>query len=248
MSAADHKGISTWQYFVGTDTYEKATSLRKREDKDGIQPSGGDTTEGSRTRICMSDSKLKLTIELVPSNWGINLANMLKEKKWNEIRKKMLDKYENKCAICGSVERLCCHEKWKYDDQRHIQKLTGFIILCSLCHGVKHIGRTEGLAKKGKLDYEIYVKHFMKVNNCDRSTFEKHRNAAFKEWEERRKYTWNMDFGRYKGYLGKGVVDWLGDLQNFMKKVEPRLRKQDTTRKVRIKRKKTKRTENASQK
>ena len=80
--------------------------------------------------------------------------------------------------------RMNCHEIWEYDDKNHIQKLLGFIALCSMCHHVKHIGFAGILAREGKLNYEKVVEHFMTVNNCDRRTFEEHRKRAFLIWEE----------------------------------------------------------------
>jgi hypothetical protein len=74
----------------------------------------------------------------------------------------------------------------------------GFIALCDLCHHVKHIGLAGILAKQGKLDYELVVKHFMMVNSCDRKTFEEHKNEAFRQWGERSQHEWHVDLGKYE--------------------------------------------------
>jgi len=99
---------------------------------------------------------------------------------------------------------LNCHEIWEYDDQNHIQKLASFIALCDLCHYVKHIGLAGILAIKGELDYERVVEHFMKVNGCDRETFEEHRQKAFDQWHERSRYEWNVDLGEYERLVEPG--------------------------------------------
>lgn len=144
-------------------------------------------------------AELELTIELVPSNsWYDNLRIVLPPSKWDQIRKRTYAEYGNRCGICGAEERLNCHEIWEYDDRRHIQKLIGFIALCDMCHHVKHIGLAGILAKEGKLDYGAVIDHFMKVNNCDKKTFEKHIERAFSQWRERSKYDWQADLGEYR--------------------------------------------------
>ena len=90
------------------------------------------------------------------------------------------------------------HEQWKYDDMKHEQKLEEFILLCKMCHHVKHIGLTGILASQGKLDYNKVVKHFCKVNKRTKKEFEEHKARAFEIWEKRSKYQWKQDFGKYK--------------------------------------------------
>ncbi len=94
-----------------------------------------------------------------------------------------------------------CHEIWEYDDKRHIQKLAGFIALCNMCHHVKHIGLAGILASKGKLDYERVIEHFIKVNDCDRSYFEKHREEAFVLWKKRSLSDWLVDLREYRDII-----------------------------------------------
>ena len=142
---------------------------------------------------------LKLTIELVPSSsWNQNLRSLLKPKMWESLRKEIYKKYNYKCAICNSGGRLHAHEVWEYDDKNHIQKLENLIALCSKCHAVKHIGLAGIQASEGKINYENLVKHFMKVNNCDRQTFEKHSEEAFKKFEEQSRYEWQIDLSDYQ--------------------------------------------------
>lgn len=148
-------------------------------------------------RLYMKTQTLKLTIEIVPStSWYNNLRSILPREKWDEIRKYVYSGFNNKCQACSSNSKLHCHEVWFYNDVNHIQKLSGFVALCERCHHIKHIGLAGILASKGELDFEKLIKHFMKVNNCDRLTFIKHKNEAFKTWEERSKYEWQIDLGK----------------------------------------------------
>lgn len=131
-------------------------------------------------------TSLKLTIELIPeTSWYNNLRSMMKKEEWDTLRKRVYADYGNKCGICGNPPPLECHEKWEYDDKKYIQKLTGFIALCRLCHAVKHMGLSE---LRGK----AVMKHFMKVNGCDRKTFETERKIAYELFEKRSKHSWTL--------------------------------------------------------
>jgi hypothetical protein len=109
---------------------------------------------------------LKLNIELVPkTSWYSNLRNKVSKQNWNEVRKETYAAFDYKCGICGSSEgQLECHEIWEYDDTRHVQTLKGFIALCKMCHHVKHIGLAGIKAKRGELDFDAVIEHFIKIN------------------------------------------------------------------------------------
>ena len=149
--------------------------------------------------------ELKLTIELVPqTSWYDNMRKVIPKMQWDELRKRICAEYGHKCGICGATEgRLNCHETWEYDDTNHEQELKGFIALCNMCHFVKHIGHAGILAQEGKLDYEKVVGHFMKVNGCDRESFEQHRHKAFEQWRDRSKHSWRVDLGEYGSLVEK---------------------------------------------
>jgi len=159
-------------------------------------------------------TKLKLTIELVPgASWYKNLHAILSQPEWKKVREKALAKYKNKCGICGAKGRLNCHELWDYDEKKYIQKLTGFMTLCGMCHLVKHLGLAGILVSEGKLDMDEVIKHFMRVNNCNRKIFEEHKKKAFGEWRKRSEYGWQIDFGKYKKLI-------CGKNKQLQKKIE----------------------------
>jgi len=66
---------------------------------------------------------------------------------------------------------------------------------------IKHLGFAEVLANKGELDYSTLVKHYMNVNNCTDEDFLRHKDEAFKKWNERSKYTWTIDLGEELGSM-----------------------------------------------
>lgn len=164
----------------------------------------------------MKKNKFKLTTELVPStSWYTNLRKAVSPLVWNRIRKESYQKYNHRCGICGALKRLNCHEIWEYNDEKHIQKLIGFIALCDMCHHVKHLGFAQILASQGKLNFEDVIKHFMKVNGCSRKDFEEYSHQVFKKWEERSQCEWKVDLGEYEKLVFE--KDYGEDLLEFFK-------------------------------
>jgi hypothetical protein len=144
-------------------------------------------------------SELRLQIELVPSTvWYSSLYRLLPSDVWDNIRNEIIAKNGRQCQICGETKGMMnLHEMWEYDDEKHNQKLSGFILLCKMCHHVKHIGLAVILADKGELDYDELIEHFCRVNNCTKCDFEEIRDKAFEVWENRSRHEWKQDFGKY---------------------------------------------------
>ncbi|HEX2032690.1 MAG TPA: hypothetical protein VHS99_00765 [Chloroflexota bacterium] len=155
---------------------------------------------------------LRLTAELVPAtSWYENVRQVLPREAWDRLRRAVYARHRYRCAICGARGRMNCHEVWEYDDERHVQRLAGFTALCDLCHHVKHLGLAQLMAGRGELDYEAVVRHFMRVNRCDRATFEAHRREVFAQWEARSAHQWHVDFS-LTPHPGAGpAVGWPGD-------------------------------------
>lgn len=123
------------------------------------------------------------------------------KKEWDRIRKAAYAAEDNKYAICRVEGRLNCHESWEYDGANRVQRLTGFVALCTMCHHVKHLGMASILAQQGHLDYEAVVRHFMGVNGCNRKTFEDYRKGVFDQWRKRSNHEWSVNFGEYAGLM-----------------------------------------------
>jgi hypothetical protein len=141
---------------------------------------------------------MKLTIELVPSTaWYSNMRKVLSQAQWDTVRKQCYADYHHQCGVCGAHSRLNCHEIWEYDDTNHIQRLTGYIALCDLCHHCKHLGLAGILAREGKLDMQTVIDHYCQVNGCTQVDFEKDSAAAFAQWRERSRCQWTTDLGEY---------------------------------------------------
>ena len=144
-------------------------------------------------------TKLKLTIELVPSSsWFNNVRAVLTRKQWDVLRKQVYTQAWDTCQICGGVgpkHPVECHEIWHYDDNKLIQTLVGMIALCPNCHMVKHIGYAEVSGR-----FALAVKHLMKINKLTKAEAGKVISEAFSKWVERSKKSWTVDISQLKDY------------------------------------------------
>jgi len=134
----------------------------------------------------------KLTIELVPrTTWYANVRNLVTYSQWEKIKRQTRQKAGSVCEICGGVgDRwpVECHEVWQYDDETHVQKLTGFVALCPMCHMVKHFGHTALIGQT-----QAATEHLAAVNDWDAQTTQEYITAAYAEWQRRSCYDWQLD-------------------------------------------------------
>lgn len=145
--------------------------------------------------------KTKLEIELIPTTCHYsNVRTTLKTKLWDKIRFMVYEKAEHKCEICGETgleqgyrHRVECHEIWKYDDKRFIQKLVGLIALCPTCHQAKHIGRAFAIGKQ-----DVVLNKLMEVNKWTPEKTAQIITEAFDVNKERSKHNWKLDISLLK--------------------------------------------------
>ena len=147
---------------------------------------------------------MKLTIELVPiSSWYSNVRSAVSKEVWDIIRKKCYKLADNVCEICGDTgfnqdtnHRVECHEIFDYDDEKHIQKLVGFIALCPYCHLCKHTGFAQ---IKGKQN--IVAKQLIKVNSMSEEELEEYYISVYKQWRKRSEHSWKVDVSYIQEYI-----------------------------------------------
>lgn len=122
----------------------------------------------------------------------VNLAE--KSFKWaiilKRIRERELKRVGEHCEFCSSKSELIVHEKWEYDDIKHIQYLKGFNVSCKMCFSVNFLGFSS------KKDLESgSLKHFMKVNDLNLKEAIKIIERAHNIWKKRSSYKdWRQDF------------------------------------------------------
>jgi hypothetical protein len=139
----------------------------------------------------------RLKIELVPERaWGNNLRALLTDAQWDAVRKDVYQKAHYRCQICsgvGTSHPVECHELWQYEEQRHIQRLTGLQALCPLCHQCKHLGFAD---KVGNLP--AVLEHLCQVNGITARQCDAYVQWAYAQQRLRARFLWQLDLGWFK--------------------------------------------------
>jgi len=143
---------------------------------------------------------MKLEIEFIPTTLRYSSFHRLfSREEWNKLRDEIIEKNGRRCQICGETKGIMNLDPiWSYDDEEHVQKLEGLILLCEMCHYIKHLSIVGTLADRGMLDYNRIIEHFCKVNNCSKEEFEESKAKAFEIWETRSMYKWKRDLVKYE--------------------------------------------------
>ena len=135
---------------------------------------------------------VRLSIDLVPRGaWFLNLRSMLLPEQWDALRKETYRRVGYRCEVCGGKgpkHPVECHEKWEYDDRRHVAKLVGLAGLCPACHECKHIGLAQ---IKGRLPQAR--KHLAQVNEIAVDEASDMIRDAFRVWKKRSEHDWEVD-------------------------------------------------------
>ncbi len=149
----------------------------------------------------------RLTIELVPSScWYTNVRSRVSRAEWDCIRKAVYRRAGYTCEICGGTgpkHPVECHEVWRYDDDRKVQRLVRMIALCPACHRVKHIGKA---SVDGR--YAEARRHLAQVNGWTQEQAERYVKASFRVWKRRSRHAWTLDVSileseRYRSWIAQ---------------------------------------------
>ena len=131
----------------------------------------------------------KLEINLVPADLHfVNLRAYYTKQEWDIIRKKVYDRANHRCEICGGVgktHKVEAHEEWSYDPETRLATLERLTALCPSCHEVKHFGFA---VVSGHEDRALA--HLCKINNLSVEKAEEQVQAAFAKWDERNEIHW----------------------------------------------------------
>ncbi|SFQ30554.1 hypothetical protein SAMN05216330_12441 [Bradyrhizobium sp. Ghvi] len=148
----------------------------------------------------------KLRLELIPGPlWGQNLRSNvlgLGPGRWLKLSRTTRSAL-GRCVICGGTDRLQGHESWKYVEKPRsgVAILVGVDAICTVCHSVQHWGRIQQLLAIGVMtpaDERRLIRHFMKINKCNRAAFERHVVRSFGIWRSRSKKKWKIDWGAFE--------------------------------------------------
>jgi len=160
--------------------------------------------------------KFKLYIDLIPkTSWYKNLRGVLSTSEWTKVRKKVYQKYDNKCSIChgrGNKHPVEAHERWEYDSLKQTQILTDIVALCPACHLVTHYGLALVQGKE-----MMAYKHLKKVNKCLDYEAEHLIEKGFSDWHARNKILWKVDMNwllnEYSEYLSDITIKQLKEIK-----------------------------------
>lgn len=144
---------------------------------------------------------MKLEFELVPDScWYSNLRSILTREQWDTVRRDAYARAKGRCMICGAItRRLEAHEKWSYQEDKGIQKLEDVVAVCSACHSVIHIGRTQLVG-----DERAACEHYMKVNGVSYSEYRRALGRANEDHRRRNAVKeWLLDLTWLKRFTGK---------------------------------------------
>lgn len=131
----------------------------------------------------------RLFVDLIPSTcWFTNVRSCVHPTDWDRLRAYVYKRANNRCECCQAVGRIEAHERWRYDNQKKVQKLMRIIALCRDCHETTHMGfatiRGRGDAAK---------EHLMRVTGLSDEEAKEHIEIAFALWNERSNCDWELD-------------------------------------------------------
>ena len=136
---------------------------------------------------------------LIPkSSWKKNLRHKFSRAWWDKTRHAVYQSNNLKCLYCGKACRLDAHEQWEFNDVLKLQTLVDIIPLCGMCHKSVHIVLTKSLCDKGACYWDAIVSHYCKVNMVSEEQFQIEYREAIAVYEERSKWTWYIDYGKWK--------------------------------------------------
>lgn len=181
--------LSYLSYDIDTDSYFVIDTIENRKKFKDILPIG-----------FKNIPNLNLNIDLIPkTSWGASLSNSLTKESWDSIRKPIVLAHNNRCQICGlkgktlsnSIRDVDTHELWSYSkisDPIKIQKLVGFMCLCSSCHLMFHLGFADVIKKQ-----EVTIKRLKMLEKKDDKEIQLKISKIFNVWNERSKHEWMLD-------------------------------------------------------
>jgi hypothetical protein len=132
----------------------------------------------------------KLPLNLIPStSWWKNVRSKISKSQWDLIRCQVYQQANYACEICQVKNvRLDCNEVWDYKDNKQI--LVKLEAICRQCHLTQHMGYASLIGKQ-----QAAFEHLIKVNNWTGEQGRIYVQEKFKEWEERSKVEWILDYG-----------------------------------------------------
>ena len=150
----------------------------------------------------------KLTVEIIPTSLhGKNPRTVMGRAIWERQRKLVSEAAGNRCEICGGVGKrhaVEIHERYEYDETSAppCQRVIGLVALCPDCHAVKHLARTQKVARQqdDPSIYENALRHLASVNDWDAKRLKEYLADVREEFQRREALgEWTQDFSPLLG-------------------------------------------------
>jgi len=133
-----------------------------------------------------------LYVDMVPQSCFFqNVRSELTDAEWKLLKTSSYKRAGYCCEICGGkgpAHPVECHERWAFDEETGVQRLTALESLCPDCHTATHMG----LAQIRGIEQEAMA-HMMAVNSWDLATTNAHIKEAFRVWDHRSQRRWDVD-------------------------------------------------------
>lgn len=150
----------------------------------------------------------RLSCELVPSTaWWSNVRSEVSRAEWEKCKAYSKTKTNGTCIICGGVGDRWpteAHEIWEYADDRFIQTLVDIWPLCTVCHQVKHLGRTRQVSNPEQ--WARVIEHMQRVNGWSDVELERYVLSVFEKHRWRSQFRWTLDL-RFLATIGLEVPE-----------------------------------------
>lgn len=164
----------------------------------------------------MTTKKLLLEIKPIPTDLlGISLKKIFRDRTnskglWGKLKKKIFKDEGEHCWICGKKysvkDPLELNEFWEIrlhnTKKLGIQSLESLHHICRMCHLVVHFDIwTENpefiqiREERMKITIDDMINHFCKINECNRSFFNRYYKKVENKISKFKKYKWKIDFG-----------------------------------------------------
>ena len=141
---------------------------------------------------------LRLTIEFVPLAspvWQTDIESCVSARDWRRLCATQGGCAGGLCEVCrkggreqGFSRGIEFHERWEYDEEHEIQTLKRLLVLCPLCHRVKHWNTLKNR------DAENVLHHLMEVNQLESVEVAKHYlQEAYALYQQRSQIKWLLD-------------------------------------------------------
>lgn len=132
------------------------------------------------------------------TTWEINARALFGGLPWERMRKHCYKAAGFRCEICGARGPLEAHERFELENETAVQRLTGLLCLCPLCHKGHHLGfaRRAGMAP-------AVLGHMAEVNGWSLRELQAALAEAEEAFEQRKDWPWAVDLSwlQSSGYL-----------------------------------------------